>query len=232
MVRFAAQQSKQEQATQNVEEAITQGNEEDKEMSQLVLIRHGESQWNLENRFTGWVDVPLSPKGEQEARDAGKKLQTFRFDCAFTSVLIRAKETLRLILEAIGQTTIPIEEDKALNERMYGELQGLNKAETAKKYGEQQVKIWRRSFDVPPPGGESLKDTAERVLPYYENRIRPALLANKTVLVAAHGNSLRALVMHLEKLSKEAVLELNIPTGAPLWYELDSTGAVTSHRYL
>ena len=201
-------------------------------MAQLVLIRHGESQWNLENRFTGWVDVPLTPKGEQEARDAGKKLKTFRFDCAFTSVLVRAKETLRLILEEIGQTTIPIEENKALNERMYGELQGLNKTETAQKYGEHQVKIWRRSFDVPPPGGESLKDTAERVLPYYENRIRPALLADKTVLVVAHGNSLRSLVMQLEHLSKEAVLELNIPTGAPLWYEMDKLGEVVGHRYL
>ncbi len=201
-------------------------------MAQLVLIRHGESQWNLENRFTGWVDVPLTPKGEQEARDAGKKLKAFRFDCAFTSVLMRAKETLRLVLEEIGQTTIPIEENKALNERMYGELQGLNKTETAQKYGDQQVKIWRRSFDVPPPGGESLKDTAERVLPYYENRIRPALLADKTVLVVAHGNSLRSLVMQLEQLSKEAVLELNIPTGAPLWYELDASGKVTGHRYL
>lgn len=201
-------------------------------MAQLVLIRHGESQWNLENRFTGWVDVPLTPKGEQEARDAGKKLKAFRFDCAFTSVLVRAKETLRLVLEEIGQTTIPIEENKALNERMYGELQGLNKTETAQKYGEHQVKIWRRSFDVPPPGGESLKDTAERVLPYYENRIRPALLADKTVLVVAHGNSLRSLVMQLEHLSKEAVLELNIPTGAPLWYEMDASGEVTGHRYL
>lgn len=201
-------------------------------MAQLVLIRHGESQWNLENRFTGWVDVPLTPKGEQEARDAGKKLKGFRFDCAFTSVLVRAKETLRLVLEEIGQMTIPIEENKALNERMYGELQGLNKTETAQKYGDHQVKIWRRSFDVPPPGGESLKDTAERVLPYYENRIRPALLADKTVLVVAHGNSLRSLVMQLEHLSKEAVLELNIPTGAPLWYELDASGEVTGHRYL
>lgn len=201
-------------------------------MAQLVLIRHGESQWNLENRFTGWVDVPLTPKGEQEARDAGKKLKALRFDCAFTSVLVRAKETLRLVLEEIGQTTIPIEENKALNERMYGELQGLNKTETAQKYGDHQVKIWRRSFDVPPPGGESLKDTAERVLPYYENRVRPALLADKTVLVVAHGNSLRSLVMQLEHLSKEAVLELNIPTGAPLWYELDASGEVTGHRYL
>ncbi|WNM61048.1 2,3-bisphosphoglycerate-dependent phosphoglycerate mutase [Candidatus Nitrospira neomarina] len=201
-------------------------------MAQLVLIRHGESQWNLENRFTGWVDVPLTAKGEQEARDAGMKLKTFRFDCAFTSVLVRAKETLRLVLEEIGQTTIPVEENKALNERMYGELQGLNKTETAQKYGDHQVKIWRRSFDVPPPGGESLKDTAERVLPYYENRIRPALLADKTVLVVAHGNSLRSLVMQLEHLSKEAVLELNIPTGAPLWYELDASGEITGHRYL
>jgi len=201
-------------------------------MPQLVLIRHGESQWNLENRFTGWVDVPLSPKGEEEAREAGQKLQSFRFDCAFTSVLMRAQNTLRIVLEEIGQTGIPIKEDKALNERMYGELQGLNKAETAKKFGDEQVKIWRRSFDVPPPGGESLKDTAERVIPYYESQIRPELLAKKTVLVVAHGNSLRSLVMHLEDLSREAVLELNIPTGAPLFYDMDGNGAVTAHRYL
>ena len=201
-------------------------------MPQLVLIRHGESQWNLENRFTGWVDVPLSPKGEEEAREAGQKLQAFRFDCAFTSVLMRAQNTLRIVLEEIGQTGIPIKEDKALNERMYGELQGLNKAETAKKFGDEQVKIWRRSFDVPPPGGESLKDTAERVLPYYESQIRQELLAKKTVLVVAHGNSLRSLVMRLEDLSREAVLELNIPTGAPLFYDMDDNGAVTAHRYL
>jgi 2,3-bisphosphoglycerate-dependent phosphoglycerate mutase len=201
-------------------------------MPQLVLIRHGESQWNLENRFTGWVDVPLSPKGEEEAREAGQKLQAFRFDCAFTSVLMRAQNTLRIVLEEIGQTGIPIKEDKALNERMYGELQGLNKAETAKKFGDEQVKIWRRSFDVPPPGGESLKDTAERVLPYYESQIRPELLAKKTVLVVAHGNSLRSLVMRLEDLSREAVLELNIPTGAPLFYDMDDNGAVTARRYL
>ena len=201
-------------------------------MPQLVLLRHGESQWNLENRFTGWVDVPLSPKGEEEAHEAGQKLQAFRFDCAFTSVLMRAQNTLRIVLEEIGQTGIPIKEDKALNERMYGELQGLNKAETAKKFGDEQVKIWRRSFDVPPPGGESLKDTAERVLPYYESQIRPELLANKTVLVVAHGNSLRSLVMRLEDLSREAVLELNIPTGAPLLYDMEDNGAVTAHRYL
>ncbi len=147
-------------------------------------------------------------------------------------MLARANETLRLVLETIGQTGIPIEKDKALNERMYGELQGLNKTETAKKYGEQQVKIWRRSYDVRPPGGESLKDTAERVLPYYESTIKPYLLKGETILIAAHGNSLRALIMELEQLSREQVLELNIPTGAPLLYELDKTGKVVDHHYL
>jgi len=201
-------------------------------MARLVLLRHGESQWNLENRFTGWVDVPLSPRGVEEAKNAGDKLKGFTFDRAFTSVLSRANETLRLVLEVIGQTAIPIEKDKALNERMYGELQGLNKAETATKYGDAQVKIWRRSYDVRPPGGESLKDTAERVLPYYDTRITPYVLQGETILIAAHGNSLRALVMQLEQLSKEQVLELNIPTGAPLLYELDKSGKVLSHRYL
>jgi 2,3-bisphosphoglycerate-dependent phosphoglycerate mutase len=201
-------------------------------MARLVLLRHGESQWNLENRFTGWVDVPLSSRGIQEAKNAGEKLRPYRFDRAFTSVLRRANETLRLALEVIGQTAIPTESDKALNERMYGELQGLNKAETAKKYGEDQVKIWRRSYDVRPPGGESLKDTAERVLPYYEKAIKPHVRSGETILIAAHGNSLRALVMELEQLTKEQVLELNIPTGAPLLYELDPNGRVTSHRYL
>ncbi len=201
-------------------------------MSRLILLRHGESQWNLENRFTGWVDVPLSPKGEQEARAAGEKLKGFRFDRAYTSVLKRAIDTLRLVLEVIGQPDVPTERDQALNERMYGELQGLNKAETAQKYGDQQVKIWRRSYDVRPPGGESLKDTAERVLPYYETRIKPELLAGKTIIVAAHGNSLRALVMTLDQLTKEQVLELNIPTGAPLLYEFDAQGRAAAHRYL
>ncbi|MCP9455827.1 MAG: 2,3-bisphosphoglycerate-dependent phosphoglycerate mutase [Nitrospira sp.] len=201
-------------------------------MGCLVLLRHGESQWNLENRFTGWVDVPLSPRGVEEAIQAGQKLKGFVFHRAFTSMLSRANETLRLVLETIGQSHIPIEKSQALNERMYGELQGLNKAETAKKYGEEQVKLWRRSYDVRPPGGESLKDTAERVLPYYETVIKPYLLKGETILVAAHGNSLRALVMELDQLSKEAVLELNIPTGAPLLYELDDQGAVLSRRYL
>jgi 2,3-bisphosphoglycerate-dependent phosphoglycerate mutase len=201
-------------------------------MSRLVLLRHGESQWNLENRFTGWIDVPLSPKGMEEARTAGEKLRGYRFHRAFSSVLIRANETLRLVLETLGQTNIPIEKDKALNERMYGELQGLNKTETAKKFGDEQVKIWRRSFDVRPPGGESLKDTAERVLPYYEARIKPYLIKGETVLIAAHGNSLRALVMQLDQLTREQVLELNIPTGAPLCYELNTEGKVLSRKYL
>lgn len=201
-------------------------------MSRLVLLRHGESQWNLENRFTGWVDVPLSPKGEQEAKDAGKKLTGMIFDRAFSSVLKRAIDTLLIVLDVIGQPGIPVQRDQALNERMYGELQGLNKAETAQKYGDAQVKIWRRSFDVRPPGGESLKDTADRVLPYYEKAILPYLKAGETILVAAHGNSLRALVMHLDKLSQAEVLELNIPTGAPLLYEFDAENRVTCRRYL
>jgi 2,3-bisphosphoglycerate-dependent phosphoglycerate mutase len=202
------------------------------EMARLVLLRHGESQWNLENRFTGWVDVPLSARGIEEAKNAGIKLRNFTFDRAFTSVLQRANETLRLVLDAVGQPNIPIEKDKALNERMYGDLQGLNKDETATKYGAAQVKIWRRSYDVRPPGGESLKDTAERTLPYYEQAIKPYLLKGETILVAAHGNSLRALVMELEQLSREQVLELNIPTGAPLLYEMDETGKIVDHRYL
>lgn len=201
-------------------------------MARLVLLRHGESQWNLENRFTGWVDVPLSAKGIEEAKQAGEKLHGFAFDRAFSSVLTRANETLRIVLEVLGQTHIPIEKDKALNERMYGDLQGLNKAETAKKYGDAQVKIWRRSYDVKPPGGESLKDTAERALPYYQTMIKPHLLKGETIIIAAHGNSLRALVMELDQLSKEEVLELNIPTGMPLLYEFDKTGKVLSHRYL
>ena len=201
-------------------------------MKHIVLIRHGESQWNLENRFTGWVDVPLSPKGEQEAREAGEKVRAFRFDHAFTSVLTRAIRTLEIVLDVIGQPGLPVEQDQALNERMYGELQGLNKTETVEKYGEAQVKLWRRSYDIRPPGGESLQDTAERVLPYYRERVWPRLAKGETLLVVAHGNSLRALVMHLDGLSREEVLELNIPTGAPLLYELDDQGQAVAHRYL
>ncbi len=201
-------------------------------MKQLVLVRHGESQWNLENRFTGWVDVPLSPRGEREAQEAGKKLKAFRFDQAFTSVLTRAIKTLEIILAVIGQTDLKVEKSEALNERMYGDLQGLNKAETVATHGEEQVKIWRRSFDVPPPGGESLKDTADRVIPYYQEKIWPALARGESILVVAHGNSLRALVMHLNQLSRDEVLELNIPTGAPWLFELDEAGKVLGNRYL
>lgn len=192
-------------------------------MPALVLVRHGESQWNLENRFTGWVDVPLTPKGELEARRAGERLKAekIHFDSAFTSNLQRAQNTLQIILEVLGQKDIPIEKNEALNERHYGELQGLNKAETAKKFGDEQVKIWRRSYDIAPPKGESLKDTAARTLPYFEAEIVPALKSGKNIIVAAHGNSLRSIVMHLEKLTKEQVLELNLATGVPLVYLFD-----------
>jgi 2,3-bisphosphoglycerate-dependent phosphoglycerate mutase len=201
-------------------------------MTTLVLLRHGESQWNLENRFTGWIDVPLSEKGIEEAKSAGEKLKQYRFDHAFTSVLKRANDTLNIVLDIIGQKTIPIDYNQALNERHYGDLQGLNKAETAKKYGDAQVKIWRRSFDVPPPNGESLKNTLERVLPYWESNILPCVKKGERLIIVAHGNSLRSLVMHLDNLSKEAVLELNIPTGVPLVYEFDGDARPVSHRYL
>ncbi len=203
-------------------------------MTYLVLLRHGESQWNLENRFTGWVDVPLSPKGEEEARQAGEKLKAagIRFDLAFTSVLQRAIRTLEVALDVLGQSTIPVEKDQALNERHYGDLQGLNKAETAKRFGDQQVHIWRRSYDVAPPGGESLKDTAARTLPYFEAKILPVVKAGKTVLVAAHGNSLRSVVMHLDRLSREEVLELNLGTGVPIVYEIDAEGRVRGKKVL
>lgn len=211
-------------------------------MSTLVLVRHGQSQWNLENRFTGWVDVPLSALGEKEARDAGEKLRSYRFDRAFTSRLQRAEKTLRAILDASGQKDLPIDRDIALNERHYGALQGLNKDETAKKYGAEQVHLWRRSYDVPPPKtktelnpegiSESLKDTAARTLPYWEQKIFPEILKGKDILVVAHGNSLRSIVMHLDHLTKEQVLELNIPTGVPLLYTFDPQGKVLEHRYL
>jgi 2,3-bisphosphoglycerate-dependent phosphoglycerate mutase len=203
-------------------------------MAFLVLLRHGESQWNLENRFTGWVDVPLSPKGEEEARQAGEKLKAagIGFDLAFTSVLQRAIRTLEITLDVLGQSDLPLEKDQALNERHYGDLQGLNKAETAKRFGEEQVHIWRRSYDVAPPGGESLKDTAARTLPYFEVKIFPAVKAGKNVLVAAHGNSLRAVVMYLDQLSREQVLELNLATGVPIVYDIDAEGKVRGKQVL
>lgn len=201
-------------------------------MPQLVIVRHGQSQWNLENRFTGWIDIDLSEQGIEEAKTAGRKLIDFKFDKAYTSALIRAQRTLDIILEIIGQKDIPVEKDKALNERMYGDLQGLNKDETKKKYGEEQVRLWRRSYDIAPPNGESLKDTAARVIPYFEQKIAVDLKNGKNVLISAHGNSLRALVMYLEKLSKEEILLTEIPTGVPKLYELDENLNILSKRYL
>ena len=200
----------------------------------LALVRHGQSQWNLENRFTGWVDVPLTDRGRQEASRAGELLKEagVHFDCAFTSDLARAQETLRIMLEILGQNAVPIARDKALNERHYGALQGLNKAETAEKYGAEQVHVWRRSYDVPPPEGESLKDTAARTLPYFEDKILPELRAGRDVIVSAHGNSLRSIVMQLDKLSREQVLELNLDTGVPLLYEFNGGGRIVSKKIL
>jgi 2,3-bisphosphoglycerate-dependent phosphoglycerate mutase len=201
-------------------------------MSELVIVRHGQSQWNLENRFTGEVDVPLTPAGRQEAKDAGLKLKGYHFAKSFTSVLVRAQETLDIILAEIGELSMEIVRDKALNERNYGDLQGLNKAETAKKFGDHQVELWRRSYDIAPPGGESLKDTAARVIPYYEKFIQPCLVAGDNILVVAHGNSLRALVMHLENISPETIATLNIPTGVPRLYTFDPTLKISEARYL
>jgi 2,3-bisphosphoglycerate-dependent phosphoglycerate mutase len=201
-------------------------------MAQLVIFRHGQSKWNLENKFTGWVDVELTDKGVQEAQAAGEKLKGFKFDYAYSSVLTRAKETLALALKAAGHGPVATAYDKALNERMYGDLQGLNKAETTAKFGEEQVKIWRRSYDIPPPNGESLKDTAARVLPYFEKEIVPKLKAGKNVVIAAHGNSLRALIMYLEKMTPAQILEFEIGTGQPRLYELDADMKVLSARNL
>lgn len=200
----------------------------------LVLVRHGQSEWNKKNLFTGWRDPGLTEQGIAEAREAGQamKARGLVFDVAFTSALSRAQETNRIMLEELGQTGIEIVGDQALNERDYGDLSGLNKDDAREKWGEEQVHIWRRSYDVPPPGGESLKMTAERVLPYYEREILPRVLKGERVLVAAHGNSLRALVMLLDKLSQDEVLALNIATGAPIVYELDDKGNVLKKEML
>jgi len=200
-------------------------------MPTLVLIRHGQSIWNLENRFTGWVDVPLSPQGKEEAKTAARKLGSMDFHVCYTSALSRAQQTLEIILLTLGWD-LPIIRDQALNERHYGDLQGLNKDELRKQYGEDQVKIWRRSYDVPPPNGEALKDTAARTLPFFERCIMGDIRQGKNVLVVAHGNSNRSIVMKLDNLSKEEVLELELGTGVPLTYEITETGVINSRTLL
>jgi len=191
--------------------------------SYLVLVRHGQSEWNEKNLFTGWKDPKLTPKGVDEAIKAGKELKEagYSFDKMFTSNLFRAQDTGRIILEQMDIPSIEVIKDVSLNERNYGDLAGLNKDEARKKWGEDQVHIWRRSFDVPPPGGESLKDTAERVIPYFKENIIPELIEGLDILVAAHGNSLRALVMELEKISSEEIVKLEISTGIPLVYKFE-----------
>lgn len=200
----------------------------------LVLVRHGESEWNKLNLFTGWRDPDLSEKGVEEARRAGQllKAEGYRFDIAFTSALKRAQHTLELILEELGQQGLTTYADKALNERDYGDLSGLNKDDARKRWGEEQVHIWRRSYDVPPPSGESLKDTAARTIPYYESKIWPEVKAGRNVIVAAHGNSLRSIVMKLDELSPEQVVKLEIATGVPIVYQLDENGKVKLKRIL
>ena len=200
----------------------------------LVLVRHGQSEWNKLNLFTGWKDPDLTELGIAEARKGGRllKAQGVTFDIAFTSALTRAQHTLKLILEEIGQPDLKTIRDQALNERDYGELSGLNKDDARKRWGEEQVHIWRRSYDVPPPGGESLKTTADRVLPYWDKEIWPRLQAGKNVLVAAHGNSLRALIMKLEKLSGEAIVKRELATGVPMVYRLNDDGSVAEYKEL
>ena len=198
----------------------------------LVLVRHGQSAWNLKNLFTGWRDVDLTEKGIAEARAAGRKLKALgiKFDIAFTSDLKRAQNTLTLILEEMGQTGLQVIRNLALNERDYGDLSGLNKDDARKKWGEEQVHIWRRSYDVAPPGGESLKDTLARALPYYNTEILPRVLRGERVLVAAHGNSLRALVMVLDRLSPERIVKRELATGVPLVYRLNADSTVAEFK--
>ncbi len=200
-------------------------------MSKLILIRHGQSLWNLENRFTGWVDVPLTQQGRDEARRAGERLKGLPIDVAYTSALSRAQNTLQIILETLA-LDVPVIRDQALNERHYGDLQGLNKDELRQQFGEEQVKIWRRSFDTPPPNGEALKNTAERTLPFFERCIMGDVRQGKNVLVVAHGNSNRSIVMKLDQLSNEEVLELNLETGVPLVYDIEPDGTVTGKSVL
>ena len=196
----------------------------------LVLVRHGQSEWNLKNLFTGWKDVDLTEAGVAEARAAGRKLksQGLVFDCAYTSALKRAQRTLDLMLQEMGQTGLPIVRDQALNERDYGDLVGMNKDDARRKWGEEQVHIWRRSYDVPPPGGESLKDTVARALPYFVQEILPRVLRGERTLISAHGNSLRALIMVLERLTPEQILKRELGTGVPIVYRLNADSTVAS----
>ncbi|MGE5158005.1 MAG: 2,3-bisphosphoglycerate-dependent phosphoglycerate mutase [Gemmatimonas sp.] len=196
----------------------------------LVLVRHGQSEWNLKNLFTGWKDPDLTPQGIEEAKDAGRKLkaQGLQFDIAFTSVLKRAQHTLDILLDELGQAGLPTRKNLALNERDYGDLSGLNKDDARKRWGEEQVHIWRRSYDVSPPGGESLKDTLARALPYYVQEILPCVLRGERTLVSAHGNSLRALIMVLEKLTPENILKRELATGVPIIYRLNADATVAS----
>lgn len=206
----------------HVEDIVQQSEDADsisETIGSLVLVRHGQSQWNLENRFTGWVDVDLTELGREEAWRAGSHIKGMSFACAFTSNLKRAQDTLRILLDSAGIRNLPVHQSSALNERHYGDLQGLNKEETAQKFGAEQVHIWRRSYDVSPPGGESLKTTAERVLPYFDGEVLPYLLKGENCLIVAHGNSLRAILMSIERLTPKEILEVNIPTAVPILYE-------------
>ncbi|WP_310622201.1 2,3-bisphosphoglycerate-dependent phosphoglycerate mutase [Flexibacterium corallicola] len=200
----------------------------------LVLVRHGQSEWNLKNLFTGWKDPDLTEQGVSEAIAAGKQLKELglEFDLAYTSVLTRAQHTLKLILEQLGTEDLPTTRDQALNERDYGDITGMNKDEARKEFGEEQVHIWRRSFDVPPPGGESLKMTAERTIPYFKENILPKVVEGQRVIVAAHGNSLRSLIMELEELTPEQILKRELGTGKPVIYRLDENGKVLSVKDL
>ena len=200
----------------------------------LILVRHGQSEWNEKNLFTGWENPGLTKKGLDEAKNAGILIDELdiEFHCMFTSVLIRAQLTGSIILETINQTKIEVIKDKALNERFYGDLQGLNKDECREKWGEEQVQIWRRSYDGGPPGGESLKETGERVLPYYLDQIHPLINLDKNIIIAAHGNSLRSLIKHLDTISDEDIVKLEIPTGAPIHYLFDKDGCVISKKNL
>jgi 2,3-bisphosphoglycerate-dependent phosphoglycerate mutase len=200
----------------------------------LILVRHGQSEWNLKNLFTGWRDPDLSPLGHEEAKAAGTKINAkgFKFDIAYTSVLTRAQRTCQYILDGVGQSSLQTIKNMALNERDYGELSGLNKDDARAKWGEEQVHVWRRSYDVPPPGGESLKDTGARVWPYYLHEIQPHVLRGETVLVAAHGNSLRALIMALDGLTGEQIVKQELATGVPVIYKLNADSTVASKEVL